>query len=360
MDALKLLRSCWLILLLMMTSACQLGYLSRSAWHHLRLMSSRMPVEKVLENPKTTPEEKRKLTLALEAREFSISQMNLKKSANYTTYIHVDQPYVTWVLSAAPKWKLEHHLWHYPIVGSMPYKGFPSEKEAKEEQFQLEKEDLDVFMRGVSAYSTLGWFSDSILSTMMRYQDHDLVNTILHENTHATLYIKNSADFNERMAVFVAAIGTQQFYEKKEGSDSATVKKIKIDNQDDQIFSRFIGPELEKLKVWYQQIGKEQHDEKARQLRLDEIRDLYLKKTAPQMKTQYIRPTEHLNNARLLYFKTYLQDLSAFEELWNLTRQDWKVFLSCLKTLENKKQPEVSLLELNAALRNSSQTCSTD
>lgn len=332
-------------------SGCQIGYLTRSAWHHLSMMSSRTSIQKALQDPEVTDEEKRKLRLSEEVRDFSIREMGLAETANYTTYIRLDRPYVTWVVSAAPRWSLEHHLWKYPVVGAMPYKGFPTEKEAVDEKASLEKNDFDVFLRGVSAYSTLGWFSDSILSTMMRYQDHDLVNTIIHETTHATLYIRNSADFNERLAVFVGTKGAQQFYRSKEGPDSATAKRIEDEGHDDRLFSAFIGPELDSLKTWYASLAPEGRNEEMRKERLADITRRFREVVLPTMKTdQYSRFPTQLDNARLLYYKTYFQDLAVFERLWNLTQADWPRFLNCLKTLEKSKAPEHDLVKLNEAL----------
>lgn len=352
MDALRPLPRLALLLgALVLLSACQLGYYTRSAWHHFSLMSKRTPVTKALENPEISPEEKRKLRLAAEARDFSMKAMGLAETDNYTTYIKLETPYVTWVVSAAPRWSLEHHLWHYPVVGSMPYKGFPTEREALEEKTSLERNDLEVFLRGVTAYSTLGWFSDSILSSMMRYQDHDLVNTIIHETTHATLYIRNSADFNERLAVFTGTKGAQQFYRQREGPDSPTAKRIEDEAHDDRLFSAFIGPELEALKVWYASLSIEGRDENMRKERLREISRRFHETVRPQMRTdQYARFPAELDNARLLYYKTYFQDLAVFERLWVLTGESWPRLLDCLKSLESSKQPEYDLLRLNERL----------
>lgn len=352
MDALT--KSSRLVLLVaapLLLGACQLGYYTRSAWHHFSLMSKRTSVSKALENPEVSDEEKRKLRLASEARDFSMAKMGLSETDNYTTYIRLETPYVTWVVSAAPRWSLEHHLWHYPVVGSMPYKGFPTEREAIDEKASLEKSGLEVFLRGVTAYSTLGWFSDSILSSMMRYQDHDLVNTIIHETTHATLYIRNSADFNERLAVFTGTKGAQQFYRQREGPDSPTAKRIEDEAHDDRLFSAFIGPELEALKVWYASLSPEGRDESMRRERLREISRRFHATVLPQMKTdQYARFPAELNNARLLYYKTYFQDLAVFERLWTLTGESWPRLLECLKSLESSKQPEHDLVRLNERL----------
>ena len=226
----------WLIAAVaLLTSSCQIGYLIKSSYHQMSLLSQRVPIEKVLADPSVQESTKAQLRLAQEARQFSEETLKLSPSKSYTTYVKLDQPYVTYVVSASPKWKLEHHLWDFPFVGKVPYKGYPTESEAKEEEKNLQNKNLDTYLRGVSAYSTLGWFNDPILSSMMRYRNDQLVNTIIHETVHATLYIKSSADFNERMAVFLGNKGTELFYQKKEGTDSKTLLQIKNENEDDKV-----------------------------------------------------------------------------------------------------------------------------
>ena len=165
--------------------------------------------------------------------------------------MQLDGPYVTYVVSAAPKDELVAYKWWFPIVGSLPYKGFPEPTGAHAEADELNKKGLDAYIRGVSAYSTLGWFSDPILSSMLEYKDYDLVDTIIHETVHATIYIKSEADFNERLAVFIGHKGTEAFYRQREGQDSKTLKAMADDTYDERLFSEFIFGEMHDLEAWY-------------------------------------------------------------------------------------------------------------
>jgi predicted aminopeptidase len=135
----------------------------------MKLLQARVPIAEALKDPTLSAEEKHKLELAQKTREFAEKDLHLKPTENYTSYVKLDRPYVTYVVSAAPKWELKHYQWSYPFVGKMPYKGYFSEADAKTEEADLKKEDLDTYMRGVSAYSTLGWFKDPLLSSMLRY-----------------------------------------------------------------------------------------------------------------------------------------------------------------------------------------------
>lgn len=326
-------------------SSCQINYIMKSAYNQFSMMSSQVSLEEALQDPRLNEEQKRKIKLAQEAREFAEKSLGLKPTKNYTKFVLLDRPYVTYVVSAAPKWKLETHKWHYPVVGSMPYKGYFNEADAKEEEAQLQQDDLDTYMRGVSAYSTLGWFKDPLLSSMLRYKDYDLVNTVIHETVHATLYIKHEADFNERLAVFMGNKGAELFYQMKEGEDSPTLLAIKNENADDKTFSAWLGIKLKALGEWYQQLPNEQRQEELRQKQFTQLQDDFKKELLPQLKSENYKkfPTLKLNNARLLVYRTYMQDLGDFETLYERVGGDFKKFLEICKSLEKEKDPAGAL-----------------
>jgi predicted aminopeptidase len=329
-------------------TGCQMGYLFQSAYNQVKLLNSRIPMDKALQDPNLSAEEKRKLLLAQEVRQFAETALHLVTSKNYSSYVQLDRPYVTYVVSAAPKWELKHYEWSYPFVGKMPYKGYFNEADAQAEDLELQKQNLDTFMRGVSAYSTLGWFNDPLLSSMLRYQDFDLVNTIIHETVHATLYIKNSADFNERLANFLGMKGAELFYLKKEGPDSPTLKWVKNDNEDDKKFSEFISGELKNLSSWYKNLPETNRTEAVREEQFHSIQTRFEKDLMPQMKTESYKKFKDLklNNARLLIYKTYMQDLSDFDKLYESVGRDFGKFLDKCKALEGVKDPAAALKSL--------------
>ena len=112
------------------------------------------------------------------AKAFGEDELGLKQSKNYTSFIQLDEPYVTYIVQAAEAFSLKPYHWHFPFVGDVPYKGYFKKNLAEEEAASLDKNLYDTSIRGVSAYSTLGWFEDSILSSMLRYEDHDLVDGV--------------------------------------------------------------------------------------------------------------------------------------------------------------------------------------
>lgn len=348
MDSLKLGA---LSVLLLISTGCQIGYLAKSAYNQISLLNQRIPVQDALKDPTLGQDEKKKLLLAQDVREFAETKLKLDVKKNYSTYVKLDRPYVSYVVSASPKWKLETYLWKFPVVGKMPYKGYFSEQDAKEEAESLKAKNFDVYVRGVSAYSTLGWFKDPLLSSMLRYKDHDLVNTIIHESVHATLFIKNEADFNERLATFLGNKGMELYYQEKEGENSITLKRVRNENVDEKQFSEFITNEIISLESWYK-VQTEQNEE-LRQKKFQDIKIHFTKKVKQKMITDSYAKFDaiDLNNARLIVYKTYLQDMSDFENLYTLAGNDFEKFMNMIKRLEKHKQPSQGLKDLVAELK---------
>lgn len=345
----------WLALLIApLLGGCQMGYLMKSGYGQMKLLSSRVPISEVLEKNNLSQKQKEKLLLAQQAREFSEKKLHLKPTKNYTSYVELGRSHVTYVVSAAQKWQLKHYQWDYPFMGKMPYKGFFDKKDAEIEEQSLQKENLDTYLRGASAYSTLGWFNDPILSSMLNYDDYDLVNLIIHETVHATLYIKHAADFNERLATFLGNKGAEQFYLQNEGPQSATLAKIKIENEDNNLFSTFISKELKELGEWYSAIPQDSRSENKREQRIRLIQERFNTELKPNLKTDSYKkfPEIKLNNARLLVYKTYMQDLSDFEKLYKLVGNDFASFIQKCKTLESSNDPEKELKNLISTLEN--------
>lgn len=344
MDALRFVffsAALWLL------TGCQLGYYLSSGYNQMALLSQRVPIEKAIKDPNLSAEDKSKLELAQEARHFAENTLKLKPTKNYTSFVKLDRPYVTYVVSAAPKWKLEHYQWDYFWVGKMPYRGFFNEADAKKEQEKYDKMNYDTFLRGVSAYSTLGYFKDPILSSMLRYKNHDLVNTVIHESVHATIYIKNSADFNERLATFLGNKGTDLFYaQQKSEAGAKELEQIAAESKDEALFSEFISKEIKSLDEWYKQQTEQSED--VRKNRIKEIQTRFTTELKPKLRSESYKrfPEIELNNARLLVYKTYMEDLSDFEKLYQKVGGDFSLFIERCRSLEKHEKPEQGLKDL--------------
>jgi predicted aminopeptidase len=336
----------WLALALLFSSClgCQLGYYLHSAYHQSKLIQTRKPIETVLSGSDLTDDQKRKLRLVEDVKLFGESQLGLKSSRNYTTYVKLDEPYVTYIVQVALAEELKPYLWKFPFVGEVPYKGYFKKSMAEDEAASFPKDKYDTFVRGVSAYSTLGWFQDSVLSSMLRYEDYELAEVILHETVHTTLFIKSAAEFNERMATFLGQEGMKIFYRQREGDNSKALAKAEEDSHDQKLFSAFITKEIQDLKKWYLE-NKGKLTPEIKTARLKEIQTRFASDLKPNLKTNNYRDFEkrELNNAYLLAYQTYEYSLADFQKLFDHFEHDFKQTLAYLKSLEKDPAPDQTL-----------------
>ncbi len=192
----------------------------RQASGQLRIVWNARPVEEFINDPDFPDSLKQKLRLIDEVRRYAIDSLGLKDTRNYRTMFDQKGQEVMWVVLAAGEFSLEPKQWRFPILGEVPYKGFFREDLAIELKRELEKEGWDVIIRNPGGWSTLGWFTDPILSDMLERSDGDLANLIIHEMSHATIFVKDSVDFNENLATFIGDRGAEQFLVDRYGEDS--------------------------------------------------------------------------------------------------------------------------------------------
>lgn len=320
-------------------------YTLKSAYHQMALLASRESYDQVLKRPDLTDEQRRKIALAQEARDFAESTLKLNSKGNFSKMVWLDRPYVVWSVNASDPWLLKPYEWSFPIVGRVPYLGFFNADEAHEKQKELMERGLDTHVRGVSAYSTLGWFSDPLLSSMLNYDDDELIETVIHELVHSTIWIKDSVDFNERLASFLGRKGAQAFFKAKEGPASVTSVKIEREAHDDALFSEFITQELKDLETWYTNLKPEEKTEERKAERLKKIQQNFAQQLKPKLKSNSWNffETAKLNNARLVLYRTYLQDFAGFEKLWQKLAGDFPTFVDQWRKLVKSKNPDADL-----------------
>lgn len=339
-----LLKIGWIAGSSVLISGCQLSYYLHGAYNQSKIHGSRMSVERTLRSSKLSGEQKRKIRLIQEVKEFGANHLGLKTKSNYNSFVQIDRPYVTYIVQAAPAWELEPYLWKFPIVGKVPYKGYFSKELADKEARGFDPTKYDTYVRGVSAYSTLGWLEDPILSPMLNYEDHDLVELILHESVHTTVYLKGSADFNERMATYLGQEGMRRFYLSREGENSEALAKSRTETDDQLLFSKFLSKELDELKVWYVENSRTMNTG-LKKLRLAQVQERFRRELKPKLKSSVYENfgKRELNNAVLLAYKTYEYDLDDFAKLFRKFNDDFKLTLKYLRELKSSKDPEKDL-----------------
>jgi len=190
-------------------------YYMQAASGQWEVMRKRQPIAEVIKDSETSPELAARLRLLDEARDFSIEILGLPDNKSYRSYADLERDYVVWNVFAAPEFSLTPKQWCFPVAGCVSYRGYFSKEDALRDSKRLSDDGFDVAVGGVAAYSTLGKFNDPILSTMMRWDDIDLIAVLFHELAHQVVYVKDDSAFNESFATAVEEIGVKLWLETR-------------------------------------------------------------------------------------------------------------------------------------------------
>jgi predicted aminopeptidase len=228
--------------------ATMLGYLGKA-----------VPLEE-LAGQNAAEDERRFAERVADIRRFAMEDIGLKESKNYTRYVAIDRDYLAAVVSACAPDSFTRHEWHFPVVGTVPYKGFFDPEDARKEAARLRADGLDVWVRGVDAFSTLGWFKDPLYSYMKDYSAYALADLIIHELLHATVFVKGQVQFNEQLAEFVGSTGARLYIESRFGPDSPEYREIGSGAADRTAFRNVVSALIAELETLYS--GNLSRDEK--------------------------------------------------------------------------------------------------
>lgn len=213
------------------------SYGVRQGYGQLNIVWNARPVEEFINDPAFPDSLKQRLRLIDEIRRFAIDSLALKDTENYKTLYDQKGKEVMWVVLASEPFALKPKEWRFPILGAVPYKGFFDEARAFRLKQELEEAGYDVIVRNPGGWSTLGWFTDPILSKMLSRSEGDLANLIIHEMSHATIFVKDSIDFNENLATFIGDRGAEKFLIYKYGAGS---KEYTLYMDEDRDYLKFV------------------------------------------------------------------------------------------------------------------------
>lgn len=200
------------LLAVLLLSGCEsLSYYTQAVGGHLSVMRAARPVENWLSDPATPKDLRNRLEIARGIREFASRELALPDNGSYSSYAELHRPYVAWNVYAAPVFSVEPKEECFPFTGCVSYRGFFSESEARRYAEKLRLAGNDIYVGGVPAYSTLGWFDDPLLSTFIRYPDAQLARLLFHELAHQEVYASGDTTFNESFAVTVEEEGVRRW-----------------------------------------------------------------------------------------------------------------------------------------------------
>jgi predicted aminopeptidase len=192
-------------------SCSTLRFYSQAAGGQMEMLRKARPVAEVMADPKSEPPLKQKLATVDDILDFAEKELHLPAKGQYRRYANLGRRHAVWVVFAAPEFSVEPKTWSYPLLGNLAYRGFFQESLANAEADKLRAEGYDVYVAGVDAYSTLGFFRDPLLNTFIGRSDADLAELIFHELTHQRLYLSGDTDFNEAFATAVGQEGARRW-----------------------------------------------------------------------------------------------------------------------------------------------------
>lgn len=200
------------ILMVLLGTGCSTSsYYLQAVRGHLEIVSRQRPVAQVIADPNTSPAVAQRLKQVLELREFAAQELRLPVDGHYRRYADLNRRFVVWNVHAAPEFSLQAKTWWYPMVGRLKYRGFFSEESARQLAARLAGQGQEVYVGGVEAYSTLGWFRDPVLNTFLDHAPEDLAEILFHELAHQKFFVSGDTDFNEAFATAVGQEAAQRW-----------------------------------------------------------------------------------------------------------------------------------------------------
>ena len=319
-----------------LTGCSTAKYYSHAVVGHLQLTTGLTPIGKVIEQDGTNKELRRQLKLVTELRDFAENKLSLDVGKAYSKYKHLDRSAAVWVVYAAPAFSTELQSWKYPIVGEYQSKGFFKERMAKEYSAKLQSQGFDVYLGEAIAYSTLGWFSDPLLSTFLDDSDEELAETLFHELTHRTYYLKGDTMFNESFATAFAQKSVQLWLKEKGEEKRLEKYQKKLKNRDE--FRSLLQETKNKLNLIY--INTNNDSEAILQKRKQDAIQSF-KATCTAFRKKWNSPDalkswvdEEVNNAKIAASSVYLLKVPYFNQLWEQANQDPNAYLEMVKALK--------------------------
>ncbi len=315
-----LLRS-WVLVVSVCTatlvSCSRVDYYAQSVTGQLALLVGRTSIGSVVGDPGTPKAVRDKLELILALRRFAGQALALPHNGSYSTYVDVDRRYVAWNVFATPEFSLEPLYWCFPVAGCLSYHGYFSEGRAQYSAEYLSNQGHDVYVGGVAAYSTLGWFEDPVTSAMLHWDDPQLAELVFHELAHQAVYVSGDTAFNEAFATTVAFEGVRHWLRKTGRHEALEAYQAGQKREDE--FASLVLETRHKLRRLYAS-NRNAFEKRAIKARIfKELWESYavLRKTWGGYKGYDQWMNHGLNNAKLSSVVTYRGHVQAFENLFD-------------------------------------------
>jgi predicted aminopeptidase len=327
------LAGAWLLMSSFTLSGCGIGYLLQAGHGQWQVLHARQPLNEVIESESTDAALKARLEMVREARDFASRELGLPDNRSYRTYSAIGRPYVVWNVVAAPEFSVAPKRWWFPITGSVAYRGYFREANARRFADGLAAEGYDTLVAGVTAYSTLGHFDDPVLDTMLPYSDLQLVGTIFHELAHQLIYVKDATEFNESFAMSVEREGLARWLKSQGRSDELLTYRRRQEQQA-LIIKRFANGRAQLAALYREPLPEQERRERKQQSLAQVAAGVRELERQLGVKTGYDTWLDAgLNNAHLASIATYFDCVPGFERLLAEHNGDLSSYYAAVRAL---------------------------
>jgi predicted aminopeptidase len=327
-------------------------YLTRAGFEETRILRSRQPISRMVRDSSLNPAVRRSLSLVLETRDYA-ARLGMEANETYTTYADVGRDTLLLVLQAAPRDCICPHTWKYPIVGRIPYKGFFDATAARREAARFTARGYDTYLRPSSAFSTLGWFNDPLLSTALTRDSVELAATVFHEIAHNTLYVKSATPFNESFAQMVGYRSAQAFFSDR--GDRLRAQQASDRWHDEIVLGEYYAALVARLDSLYAAKPDSAALEAGRREAAAWARSQLEGPVGRRFRTIRVsRLAERpINNAQLIGARIYRTRLDLFERWYQQQGQDIRRSIGSLAQLMAGAEGDTAFVRLERALQHS-------
>ena len=345
-----------LLLAVLAMSGCRsLSFYGQAIKGQYQIVAHQQKIQKLLADPQTPAPLKAKLELVQNLRSFAKQDLQLPVDGLYQKYADVHRPFVVWNVEAAPEFSLQPKTWWYPLVGSLDYRGYFSKDDARKYGEWLQTKGYDVYVGGVTAYSTLGWFKDPVLNTFIFDAEPDLAETIFHELGHQRVFASGDTDFNEAFATTVGQEGARRWFRAK--GDQAALEQYLAEVRRTAQFAQLIADTRDRLVTLYgderTEGGKIKATKNKRAIPPEQLRrqkqELLdrLQREYTQLKAQWGGAKDYdpwfarmVNNAQLNSVAAYYDLVPGFERLLEQNGGDLGKFYEAADRLTHEPKAE--------------------
>lgn len=329
------------LLALSVFGCANLSYYAQAVNGQFEIISKTEPIDELLARPDTDPALKAKLGQVLELRDFATRELGLPENASYRAYADVGRPYVLWNVFATPELSLKPREWCFFVTGCVAYRGYFARQDAEAFAQRLRSEGYDVYVGGVTAYSTLGWLRDPVLNTIIDRPTVDIAGLMFHELAHQRLYVRGDTAFSESFAMTVELEGIRRWLKQSAAPEEYTKYEERLRRRDELI--ALVLKHRDRLDRLYEATGFTVEEKRAGKAQIfAELRQEYAALKASWNGYSGFDGwlARDLNNAYLLSLGTYHRHVPAFQALLHSHRDNLAEFYQAVEDIGRLPEQE--------------------